>query len=217
VPLITVEGIDGAGKTSAITEIAMRLAAQGLPVVIASDFSSCPVARMLKPLMVGERNPWAQYALIMAARVVTHRTLVEEALREGALVLYDRYVDSTHAYQGALGVERSRIDQDHAQCALPLPDLTLMLDLPVEIACARKGAGTDRMDSLPLDFYQTVRHAFLERSLHLSPRHALINAARDLAAVADSCMHAIKLHVLQDSNRAVLPAEPLAVAVDGRC
>lgn len=195
-PLITFEGVDGAGKTSAIAAVAEQLSADGHSVLVISDFNSCPLARMLKPQMIGEPNAWAQYALVMAARVITHRVAVEAALAAGSIVLYDRYVDSTHAYQGSLGVDHSRIAQDHHQCGLPAADLTLVLDLPIEVARVRKGIPADRMEALHDSFFQVVRTAFLSRALDTCQRQVVINAGSEKDAVAASCLHAIKLLIV---------------------
>lgn len=195
-PLITFEGIDGAGKSTVLGCVYEQLVEAGQHVRSLSDFNSCPVARLLKPLMIGEMNPWAQYALVTAARVVTHRTVVRDALAAKQVVLYDRYLDSTHAYQGSLGVDVNRIARDHAECGLPIPDLVIVLDLPVAAARFRKGSAGDRMESLHDSFFEVVRNAYQARGKQGGRRYAVVDANRPINAVVAECMSLIQARVI---------------------
>jgi dTMP kinase len=196
-PLITIEGIDGSGKSTAIVHIQHILKERGQDVLVVNDFNACPVSRLLKPLMLGETNPWAQYALVAAARVATNRAVVARALVEGLVVIYDRYVDTTYAYQGTLGVDAIRIAEDHAQCELPHPDLVLVLDVPVPVARARKGEPHDRIEAMHEGFFHQVRHAYLGRASKSRIRHAVVDANRPVEDVVAECLTLIEERVLE--------------------
>jgi dTMP kinase len=191
-PLIAIEGIDGAGKTTVIARLAELIRDRtGVVPMVLNDFASV-VSRQIKPLMVNEPNVDAQYSLVLAARILTARTIVEPALIEGRIVLFDRYFESTLAYQGTLGVDRTRILDDHVECALPYADLVLLLDLPVSVARARKGKPTDRLEAMTDSGFEVIRDAF-QRGAEGSPIHRIINATAPAAElVAGWCYDAIE-------------------------
>lgn len=174
-PLIAIEGIDGAGKTTVIAQLAQLIKDRtGVVPMVMNDFSSV-VSRQIKPLMLSETNREAQYALMLAARILTARSMSQAALEEGRMVIFDRYFESTIAYQGTLGVDKVRLLDDHIECGLPFADLVLLLDLPVSVARARKKPSDD-IESLPDGAFEVIRDAF-ERSARESPIHRIINAA----------------------------------------
>ena len=144
---ITLEGGEGAGKTTQIRRIAAALAAAGLPVLRTREPGGTPGAERIRDLLLGH-GPWdpvAEAMLHFAARREHVVTVIRPFLAAGGWVLCDRFADSTLAYQGAQGLDRS-IWQRLADVALEgfSPDVTLMLDMPVEAGMARAAAGGAR-------------------------------------------------------------------------
>jgi len=199
-PLITFEGLDCAGKTSVIAACALTL--QAAEPVVLSDFSGDGLVP-LKSLAVRERCTPAQIHLFMAARIITHRTVVAPLLETRALILYDRYLDSTLAYQGQdyPGVHRDEsalarrlIMMEHANSQLPVPDLTLVLDITVDTMRDRMAArpgGRDQLEQRPDTYFHAAREIYM-REASLSRHHVVINASRPLAMVIADCTTAIQ-------------------------
>lgn len=208
-PLITFEGIDGAGKSSTIARVSEALDLISVPHVVMNDFASV-VSRQIKPEMVNAALPATQYALVLAARIMTHHLQLRDLLSRGVVVLYDRYLDSTLAYQGLLGISPDRILHDHSENELPVPVLTLVLDLPVATARARKGAPADKIEAYGDHFFEVVRAEFMRPCLEHSGRHVAIDARQDPELVAADCTRVITIRVLQlmDRIRRSLDVEP---------
>ncbi len=192
--LITFEGGEGAGKTTQLERLAAWLEVQGLEVVRTREPGGTPGAEAIRRLLVeGTAERWlpsTELLLVAAARDDHLARLIRPALARGAWVLCDRYVDSTFAYQAtAGGLDPGRIEALHTVVLdAPLPDLTLLLDLPVEVGLARRraeGAST-RFDAREQAFHERVRHGFLERAKAASDRIAVIDASREVNLVAAS-------------------------------
>jgi dTMP kinase len=165
---VTVEGIDGAGKTTHVEALARRWAEQGADVVRTREPGGTPLAESLRELMLHQPMDGLTEALIVFAARRDHlRQVIEPALARGALVLCDRFTDATFAYQGAgrghdLGVlaQLESWVQEGRQ-----PDLTLWFDLPPEVAAARRAAARapDRFESQDLAFFEAVRSGYARR------------------------------------------------------
>ncbi len=189
---ITLEGGEGAGKSTQIARLAEALSA-GREVVTTREPGGAPGAEMIRKLLVeGPADKWdgtTEALLHFAARHDHLRTTVWPALEHGAWVISDRFADSTRAYQGwGHGLDLATLDRlyDVAVGAFR-PDLTLILDLPVEVglarAASRRGAET-RYESLPRDFHDRVREGFLAIARNEPERCAVIDASRGIDAVA---------------------------------
>ena len=196
---ITLEGGEGAGKSTQIARLAERLKTKH-EVVTTREPGGSPGAEMIRKLLVeGPADKWdgATEALLhFAARHDHLRTTVWPALERGAWVISDRFADSTRAYQGwGHGLDLATLDRlyDVAVGAFH-PDLTLILDLPVEAglarAASRRGAET-RYESLPRAFHDRVREGFLAIARNEPERCAVIDASQDIDAVAAAIAHVV--------------------------
>jgi dTMP kinase len=190
---ITLEGGEGAGKSTQIARLKSWLEGRGHAVMVTREPGGSPGAEMVRKLLVeGPVERWdgtTEALLHFAARRDHLRAVVWPALEKGAWVVSDRFADSTLAYQGyGHGVDRSLIAQLYALSVGDFrPGLTLVLDLPVEIglarATSRRGVET-RYESLPPDFHRRVRAGFLEIAASEPERCAVIDAAQDIDAIA---------------------------------
>lgn len=189
---ITLEGGEGAGKSTQIGLLAAYLRGQGREVVTSREPGGSPGAEMIRKLLVeGATDAWdgATEALLMFAARRDHlvRT-VWPAIERGAWVISDRFADSTRAYQGhGHGFAMKRIEQLYKVAVGDFaPDLTLILDLPVEIglsrAAARRGVET-RFEGLGAGFHERVRAGFRSIAAAEPKRCALIDATGDVDTV----------------------------------
>ena len=190
---ITLEGGEGAGKSTQIARLADWLKARGREVVTTREPGGSPGAEMIRKLLVeGPAERWdgtTEALLHFAARRDHLRLTVWPALKRGAWVISDRFADSTRAYQGyGHGLDLTMLARLH-EIAIDgfRPDLTLILDLPIETglarAAARRSAET-RYESLPRDFHERVHDGFAEIAKSEPERCAVIDASRDIEAVA---------------------------------
>jgi dTMP kinase len=188
---ITFEGGEGAGKSTQVRKLAARLAA-GREVVATREPGGSPGAESIRDLLVrGEADRWSpvtETLLMYAARRDHLERVIQPALTRGAWVVCDRFADSTRAYQGAGGgADPALIAALEAQVlGLIRPDLTLVLDLPVEDGLARadgRGDAETRFESKGLAFHARLRHAFLDIARAEPRRCAVIDAAQPPDAV----------------------------------
>ncbi|HEY4254184.1 MAG TPA: dTMP kinase [Roseomonas sp.] len=194
---ITLEGGEGAGKTTQIRRLAAALTEAGLPVLRTREPGGAPGAERIRALLLGSGSwdPVAEAMLHFAARREHLARTIRPALAAGITVISDRFADSTLAYQGAgQGLTRAVWDQ-LAAVALDgfAPDLTLVLDLPPEQGMARAaGRGEpDRYERLGLGFHQRVRDAFLAIAAADPARCVVVDAARAMDAVFDDLRAAV--------------------------
>lgn len=198
---ITLEGGEGAGKSTQIRRLGERLRAMGLGVVETREPGGSPGAEEIRGLLLGggvERWDGVTEALLMYAARRDHlaRT-VWPALERGQWVLCDRFEDSTRAYQGAgSGLERAVIDAlGQVVRGAFAPDLTLILDLPVAVgrarAAARRGPD-DRFEQRDDTFHERVRQGFLAIAAAEPERYLVIDASQPLEAVSDAIWQAVE-------------------------
>ena len=201
---ITLEGGEGAGKSTQIARLKDKLERLGHAVVATREPGGAPGAEMVRKLLVeGPAERWdgtTEALLHFAARRDHLRSTVWPALKRGAWVISDRFADSTVAYQGyGYGVDRLMLDKLYGIAVGDFrPDLTLSLDLPVEIglgrAAARRGSET-RYESLAVDFHGRVRAGFLEIATADPGRCVVIDATRDIEAVAAAIAAAVRVRL----------------------
>src|SRR5215467_7193816 len=168
---ITFEGGEGSGKSTHIKRLAERLEAAKLRAVVTREPGGSPGAEIIRHLVLSGMGkllgPEAETLLFAAARDDHVRTVILPALNQGAWVLCDRFADSTRAYQGSLGQVPAALINAMQRVTIGdlKPDLTIILDLPVEIglqrAAARRGSATpDRFEGENLAFHQGLREAY---------------------------------------------------------
>jgi len=190
---ITLEGGEGAGKSTQIARLKSWLESRGRSVVTTREPGGSPGAEMVRKLLVeGPADRWdgtTEALLHFAARRDHLRATVWPALKSGAWVVSDRFADSTRAYQGyGHGLDLALLDRLYdAALGDFRPDLTLILDLPVETglkrAAARRGTET-RYENLPRDFHDRVRAGFLEIAKREPKRCVVIDASKDINTIA---------------------------------
>ncbi|MEO0963011.1 MAG: dTMP kinase [Pseudomonadota bacterium] len=201
---ITFEGGEGAGKTTQITRLIEALTAHQVAAISTREPGGTPAAEEIRALLVrGSADRWAPLSealLLNAARVDHLERLIRPSLDKGTWVISDRFADSTTAYQGcALGVG-SQIVSDLQRIAVgdTQPDLTLILDLPVDIGLARARAreadaneGEDRYEGFDTAFHETLRQAFLDIAIDEPNRCVVIDATQSQDEVAWAIWQAV--------------------------
>ena len=192
---LTLEGIEGVGKSTQVARLAAALAIRGIEHVVTREPGGTPLAEKIRDLVLHSRDeslPAAGELLLMfAARAVHLHNCIEPHLQAGRWVLCDRFTDATYAYQGGgRGMDLRAIAQlEQLVQGDRRPDLTLLLDAPVEHALGRArlrnaAALQDRFESERAEFFSRVRATYLARSKSEPARFALIDATQTVDAVA---------------------------------
>lgn len=187
---ITLDGIDGAGKTTQLNVIRDWFARQGLPVRFTREPGGTPVGEALRQLLlspdtrIGLR---AETLLMFAARAQHLEDVILPALRDGISVVSDRFTDATFAYQGAgrgLPADDVAALEHWVQGSLR-PDLTFLLDVPLAVSMQRieENREKDRFEQEQAAFFTRVREGYLKRAAAAPERYAVIDSNRDKAAV----------------------------------
>lgn len=199
---ITLEGTEGSGKTSAINIVVERLKKEGYTIVQTREPGGTPIAEQIRNVILDVNNtsldPRAEALLYAASR---RQHLVEKvwpAIKEGKIVICDRYLDSSLAYQGGargLGIDEV-LNINLFATENTMPDLTLLFDLDPELGLARirKNANREvnRLDLEKLEFHKQVRETFLNLSKRFSDRFVVVDASLPLEEVAEIAYQAIK-------------------------
>ncbi|MFC0708404.1 dTMP kinase [Azorhizophilus paspali] len=188
---ITLEGPEGAGKSTNRDYLAEGLRAAGREVVLTREPGGTPLAERIRELLLAPASePMAvdtELLLVFAARAQHLAGVIRPALVRGAVVLCDRFTDASYAYQGAgRGVSEERIAiLEHFVQGDLRPDLTLLFDLPVEVGLARAAARgrLDRFEQEGRAFFEAVRQAYLRRAANDPARYRVVDAGRPLAEV----------------------------------
>ena len=188
---ITLEGPEGAGKSTNREYLAARLQEAGCDVLLTREPGGTPLAERIRELLLEPSDePMAadtELLLVFAARAQHLAQVIRPALAAGKVVLCDRFTDATYAYQGGgrgLPLERIALLEEFVQGGLR-PDLTLVFDLPVDIGLARAAARgrLDRFEQEARSFFEAVRQTYLARAALAPARYRLLDAAQPLAAV----------------------------------
>ena len=191
---ITIEGSEGAGKSTAQTLLADKLAAMGISVLKTREPGGTPLAEAIRRnlLSLDEEAPveMAELLLVFAARAQHLAKVIEPALQQGQWVLCDRFTDATYAYQGAgrglsaalIGKLEALVQGDRR------PDTVILLDMPPQIGLARAKArgALDRFEQEGQVFFERVRQGYLERAAAFPDRYVVIDAAEELSEVQAS-------------------------------
>jgi dTMP kinase len=192
---LTVEGIEGVGKSTQVARLSAALSERGIAHVVTREPGGTPLAERIREIVLTVRDeslpPTAELLLMFAARAVHLANHVEPSLRAGRWVICDRFIDATYAYQGGgrrLSLDHIRELQTMVQGAR-LPDLTVLLDAPVKQALERAhqrnaGAAADRFESERAEFFERVRDAYRARAAAEPNRIAVIDASQSIDGVA---------------------------------
>ncbi len=198
---ITVEGVEGAGKSTQLSFMQTFLEAQSRQVVLTREPGGTALGEEIRNLLLRQRQDGmdadTELLLMFAARAEHIRRIIGPALERGDWVLCDRFTDASYAYQGGgrgLSVQRIAILENWVQEDLR-PDLTLLLDLPVEQGLARAGrrGPNDRFEAETVAFFQRIRQTYLDLVEQNPHRYRLLDADRSIQAIRTDIEH-----ILQD-------------------
>ena len=197
--LISLEGGEGAGKTSALVAIRDLLQSRGQEVVMTREPGGTPLAERIRELLLSPHEetlaPETELLLMFAARAQHVREVIRPALQRGAYVVSDRFTDSSYAYQAdGRGLAHALVEELERKVVGIKPGLTLLLDLDVREGRARtsgRDLWPDRIESEQDDFFERVREGFRKRALAEPERFRVIDAGRSPAAVGESVSSAV--------------------------
>ena len=182
---VTFEGVEGAGKTTQIALLRDTLQEAGNSVCVTREPGGDAVAETVRRLLLEEEMvPRAELLLFLAARAQNVESVIRPHLAGGSVVLCDRYIDSSIAYQGhARGIGRDIVFHLNSFAIDGLvPDVTILLDLPPEIGLARQ-TDRNRMEAEALEFHERVRKGFLLEAENNPARFFVLDATRDVLAL----------------------------------
>ena len=200
---ITVEGIEGVGKSTNIAVLVERIEAAGHEVLTTREPGGTPFAEDIRDILMNRRDEpvpeIAELLLMFAARSFNVNNVIRPALEKGTWVVCDRFTDSSRAYQGGgRGLPMETIDAMaewvHGDT---WPDLTILLDAPVDVGMSRAGSRSepDRIEQERHDFFERVRDCYLEIAAREPGRFVVVDTTRDIDAVkADVAALVDKLH-----------------------
>jgi len=183
---LTLEGVDGAGKSTHVAWIAGRLRARGHAVLVTREPGGTPLAERLRELVLGEpMDPIAETMLLFAARADHVQRVIDPALRAGTWVLCDRFTDATFAYQGGGKGVAAELIAHLAQVSHDglLPDRTLIFDCPYEVSRERlkhTGRVPDRFEREDREFFERVRQAYLGLARSDPERIRVVDASKSV-------------------------------------
>lgn len=186
------DGMDGAGKSTALNHVYEALCDAGHDVVKTREPGGSPLAEDIRACMLKDRSDVmpveSELLLVYAARAAHLQQTVVPALNRGAIVLCDRFIDSSYVYQGVLGgCDPAFIDSLTRHCVVRGPDLTLLFDLPIDVASQRiaKRGADNRFDRVDRAQLQLIREGFQARAKACPERYASIDATQSPNAVCD--------------------------------
>jgi len=191
---ITIEGVDGAGKSINIEYIRAKLEAAGKPVIVTREPGGTPLAEKIRALLLNSDNNNvsvdAEILLMFAARADHLEKVMKPALAQGHWVVCDRFTDATYAYQGGgrdMPTQRIALIEQWVQGSLR-PDLTLLFDLPVSVGLQRASlrGQADHFEQEEMIFFEKVRACYLAMARQATHRYRVIDAQKPLAEVQQS-------------------------------
>ena len=202
---ITLEGIEGVGKTTQLKRLSCALSARAVSHVVTREPGGTPLAEQIRMLVLGAGEEVvpdvAELLLVFAARSVHLENFIEPNLAAGYWVLCDRFTDSTYAYQGGgRGLQEPAIRSlERLVQGQRRPDLTLLIDVPVALGLERAtrqraaaGRSADRFDAQRAEFFERVRAMYLERLAAEPDRIALIDGRPDAEAVSAQILEVLR-------------------------
>ncbi|MDD2740732.1 MAG: dTMP kinase [Rhodocyclaceae bacterium] len=189
---ITFEGIDGAGKSSHVEWLAETMRQRGVVVVVTREPGGTELGEKLRGLLLSESMHLETETLLMfAARREHLAQVIEPALKRGEWVVCDRFTDATFAYQGGgRGLDRNKLQQlEHWAHENRQPDLTLLFDLPLDVARERIALASrvlDRFEQERADFHERVRQVYLDRAKNNPSRIRVIDGQETIENIRKS-------------------------------
>lgn len=205
---ITIEGTEGVGKTTNIEYIKQWLDANNISFINTREPGGTPLAEEIRELLLANRDEKvcskAELLMMFAGRAQHIDQVIEPQLAAGNWVLCDRFTDATYAYQGAgreMGIELIASLETMVQGNMR-PDLTLVLDVPVELGLERAGKRSepDRFELEKTDFFNRVRHAYLSMAEQNPQRYKIIDASKTLEVVQQQIADTLNNFLTIDHN-----------------
>lgn len=197
---ITIEGGEGAGKSTNISFITDYLEQRGLEVILTREPGGTPLAERIREILLDKNevsmSSDTELLLMFAARAQHLKEVILPAIQQGKWVICDRFTDATYAYQGGgRGIYYDRIAtlENWVQGDLR-PDMTIIFDLSVEVGLSRASSRgeLDRFEQEDIDFFNRVRNAYLERADKSPERYAIVDAEPELAIVQQSLVQVLE-------------------------
>lgn len=191
---ITIEGIEGVGKSSNVNFVANLIQQMGQEVIVTREPGGTPIAEAIRGILLSEFDEVifgeTELLLLYAGRLQHVEHVIKPALNQGKWVVCDRFVDATYAYQGAgRGIPTDKIDALN-RWALGnfAPDITILLDAPVEVAFERihKHRDLDRFEKEKKSFFERIRQEYLRLSTQMDDRYIVVDASMSLEQVQTS-------------------------------
>ncbi|MBO0697184.1 MAG: dTMP kinase [Zavarzinella sp.] len=189
-PFLSLDGIDGTGKSTQCRLLVDWLRASDVQVVLCTDPGGTPLGDQLRQILLSTRaeiSARAEALLFMASRAELVARVIRPALESGRIVVCDRFVTANVAYQGhAGGLPPGELwDVGRFTTGGLLPDLTVVLDLPVEVAASRRGRAADRVEGRGEEYLERVRQGFLTEAARQPDRITVVDASPNASVVQD--------------------------------
>ncbi|NLB17915.1 MAG: dTMP kinase [Syntrophomonadaceae bacterium] len=194
--LISFEGIDGSGKTTQLNRLIAHLQGQGYKVALLREPGGTAISERIRELLLDARNqiePMAEALLYAAARAQLVREVVIPMLNCGTIILADRFIDSTIAYQGyGRGLDISQLSEINRMAAGGLePELTFLLDIPAPLAAERRqGSVPDRLEKEGLEFQSRIRAGYLALAMELG-RFRVIDGTQPVEQITEEIVEVV--------------------------
>ena len=197
---ISIEGIEGCGKSTLVNGLSEQLQNKKIRHVITKEPGSTSIGKILRKILLDKKqqiSPLTELLLMFSDRLDHLEKVIKPSLKEGKIVITDRYIDSTYAYQGAgRGISKDIIDNLVTQTEILLPDKTILLDLDPEIGLKRASSRNelDRFESENLEFHKRLRKSFLKAAETNPERFLIINAEDEPKKILQSVINKLSTY-----------------------
>ena len=192
---ISVEGIEGCGKSTLVNGLDQHLQERNIDYVITKEPGSTSIGKILRSILLDKKqqiSPLTELLLMFSDRLDHLDKVIKPSLDEGKIVITDRYIDSTYAYQGAgRGISKGIIDTLVSQTEIMLPDRTILLDLSPEVGLKRASTRNelDRFESENIEFHKRLRKSFLDAASTNPDRFLTIDAEQEPDKILQSVIN----------------------------
>ena len=182
---ISVEGIEGCGKSTLVNGLGQYLKERKIDYVLTKETGSTSIGKILRTILLDKKqqiSPLTELLLMFSDRLDHLDKVIKPSLEEGKIVITDRYIDSTYAYQGAgRGISKNIIDDLVSQTEITIPDRTILLDLDPKVGLKRASSRNelDRFESENLEFHRRLRKSFLDAADANPHRFLTVNAEQE--------------------------------------